>query len=425
MIASELCNGWPRARRWGAAIALVMFTTLIGAPGCATEGGATKQPAARPVDVEAFSRASGDAPTTRGAPATAAADEVVASAPATAPAAVQLPVAAADAPRPVQPGQEIVIESLIGQISGRPIFADAFLAPIDDQLRREGERLPRNEFLPRAQEIVNQRLREVVINELFLAEAEAALTQPQKMGLLAYLKDLQEKNIAERGGTLFGAQAKIASEQEMTMSEFEAAQKNSVLIGNLLYQRISPRVIVSWRDVEREYELRKAEFNPPALVTFQRLQLEDASQKEQIEQVTTRLGGGESFSDVVQSLGLSEFVTVLGGGPLRMGPAGISDVEVNEAFKPALARLKGEAGETTEAIARQGRTVWLHVEKVEQPPGKTIYDVQEELIATLKAQRENEERNKYIATLLQKGIYDELDAMSRRVLAVVDMRYSR
>ena len=97
---------------------------------------------------------------------------------------------------------------------GRPIFADELLEPISDQLQRESERLSAAEFMQRARSIIHERLVQVVLNELFLAEAEASLTEQQKMGLLAFLKDLQEKNIAERGGTLFGAQQKIAREQK-------------------------------------------------------------------------------------------------------------------------------------------------------------------------------------------------------------------
>jgi hypothetical protein len=353
-------------------------------------------------------------------PPTTAPSERTGSAPTTRPAAV---VAA----RPLRAGDEMVVESVIGQVSGRPIFADELLEPISDQLQRESERLSAAEFMQRARSIIHERLVQVVLNELFLAEAEASLTEQQKMGLLAFLKDLQEKNIAERGGTLFGAQQKIAREQEMTIEQFEEAQKNELLIRNLLYERIQPRVIVSWRDVQREYELRRSEFNAAAQVTLRRLTLNNAEQNELIEQVKSRMLAGNSFDSIVEDLSLQEYVSAVGGGEgkFTMTSANLGDLQVADAYKAALAKLKTEAGQTTEALEVRGDTLWLHVASIDQSAGRTLFDVQEQLIGELRARREEEERDKYVRTLFEKGIYDELDAMSRRVLAVAILRFGR
>lgn len=412
-----------------AACGAAMMLASLG--GCASDGGPTAN-SSRMVSIAAFSDGPEQSPATQAGPVTnseSLASSAPASAPTTSPAAAPVkPIPSATpvelTPRPMSPGDEAVVESVIGQVSGRPIFVDAFLEPIADQLRQEGLRLSQNDFIKSAQAIINKRLSEVVLNELVLAEAEASLSQEEQMGLLAFLRDMKEKTIAKAGGTLFGAEQKVNQEQEMTLSEYEEAQKNATLIQKLLYDRIEPRVIVSWRDVQREYELRKSEFNPPATVTLLRLQLSDTEQAALIEQAKTMLGDGVAFKDMVRLLSLDEFVSPLGGGAMRIGPGGLSDVEVNEAFKPALSKLKGQQGEVTEFIARQGRTVWLYVEKIEQPPGHSLYDVQEQLIAELRARRTAEERDKYVRSLFQKGIFDELETMSRRVLMVAILRYS-
>ncbi len=328
--------------------------------------------------------------------------------------------------RMLLPGQEAVIESVIGQVSGRPIFADSFLEPIADQLRQESERLGREEFIQRARTIISERLQQVVLNELFLAEAEASLTEQQQMGLLAFLRDLQERNIAERGGTIFGAQAKIAEEQEMTLQEFERAQKDDALIRNLLYRRVAPRVIVSWRDVQREYELRKAEFNPPATVTLKRLVLDPTSQADVIEQVRASFADGKAFDEVVETHSLQAAVSYVGGdGRFTLASESLGDVELAESLKIALAKLELKEGQTTEEVAMRSGSQWLTVEKIERRPAQTLFDVQERLVAELQARRFNEEYLKYIDTLFAKGIYDEMDMMVRRALAVVVLRYAR
>jgi hypothetical protein len=244
------------------------------------------------------------------------------------------------------------------------------------------------------------------------------------MGLMAFLKDMQEKSIAERGGTIFGAQKRIAEEQEMTLEEFEEAQRSEALIRNLIYERISPRIIVSWRDVQREYELRKSEFNPPATVTIKRLRLNAADQKEHVESVNSKLAAGASFDSIVTELALAEFVSFVGeNGRFTMASGSLGDLDVADALKAALGEIKPEAGQTTEAIEVRGDVQWLNIAAIEQPPAKTLFDVQQQLIAELQARRFAEEQRKYVDSLFEKGIFDELETMLRRALTVALMRY--
>jgi hypothetical protein len=108
-----------------------------------------------------------------------------------------------------------------------------------------------------------------------------------------------------------------------------------------------------------------------------------------------------------------------------MGPGGLADIpDISADYKPALAKINAESGQTTGAIELAGRTVWLHIEKVEQPPARSIFSVQEQLISQLRARRENEELQKYINSLFEKGIYDEIETMQRNVLAVAVLRYA-
>jgi hypothetical protein len=415
-------------RRWRRALSAGCVAAALVLCSChhATTVGGVKP---RTVSLAEFSHdpteAAAAVSTTRGAAATEP-TTTAASAPAPNEIPPVEPISEAARFRPLRPGDEVVVESVIGQVSGRPIFVDEFLDPVADQLRQEGERLPQTEFIEQARRIIHDRLMDVVLNELFLAEAEAALTPQQKMGLLAFLKDFQEKTIAERGGTTFGAQQKIAQEEEMTLEEFQEVQKSEVLIKNLLYERIQPRVIVSWRDIEREYERRRGEFNPPAQVTIQRLRLDSQTQKDLIEQVKGELAAGKNFTSVIEQLDLSGSVAPLGQGALAMGPGGLAEIpDISADYKPALAKISPEPGQTTEAIELSGRTVWLHIEKVEQPGAKSIYDVQEQLVGQLRARREFEERQKYINSLFEKGIYEEIDVMLRNALAVAVLRYSR
>jgi hypothetical protein len=260
---------------------------------------------------------------------------------------------------------------------------------------------------------VFDRLQEVILNELLLAEAEASLTDQQQQGLLAFLRDFQEKKLAEERGSRSRLEHELQLEG-ITPDQLMEFEKNRVLLQNLLFEKIRPRIIVSWKDVQREYERRKAEFNPPTRVTLKRIRLDDASQPELIAQVKSRLAAGDDF----------ETIAIAAGMPFETGPGGVSDIaDLNESYRAALSGLS--EGQTTTAIEASGRTQWIHIAKVDQPPMKTVFDVQREIEGQLRARREREERERYLRTLFDKGIYSEIDEMAKRVLDVALARYGR
>ena len=320
----------------------------------------------------------------------------------------------------LEPGQPVIIDQLIGQVSGRPIFVDALLDPLADQIRQEARRRRPEDFNRWVQQRVVDRLQEVILNELLLAEAEAALTEQQQQGLLAFLRDFQEKKLAEERGSRSQLERELQLEG-ITPEQLLEFKKNEVLLQNLLSERIAPRVIVSWKEVEREYERRKGEFNPPARVTLKRIRLENESQAEQIAQVKARLAAGDDFSAIAKDVGMphdGQWDT------FPVGPGGVSDIaDLNEAY---LAAMKGlQEGQTTEPIEVSGRTQWIHIAKLEQPPPKSLYDVQREIHRDLRVRREREERERYLRTLFDKGIYSEVNEMAQRVVEVALRRYGQ
>lgn len=322
------------------------------------------------------------------------------------------------ATRRLQPGEPIIVDSVIGQVSGRPIFAHSLLEPIADRLRQEGRQTTAGEFLARATQIVNQRLRELVLNELFLAEAEASLTPQQQQGLLALLRDVQERTVAEGAGSRALRERQLREESGLTIAEYLEIRRSEMLISNLIAEKIRPRVIVSWKDVQREYARRFSEFNPPARVTLKRIRL-FGDQREQIEMVRQRLAAGDDFDVVAAEAMPGEDAT---WDTFQMGPGGVSDIPIAEAYKPHLANLS--TGQTTAAIDLEGRVVWLHVAAIEQPPGRSLFEVQRSVQDHLFRRRFAEERERYIQTVMEKGIYDELDQMLQRVMVVAMMRFS-
>jgi len=262
----------------------------------------------------------------------------------------------------------------------------------------------------------------VVLADLFLAEAEASLTPEQQMGLLAFMRRLKEDLISHSEGLETTAQRR-SQEEGKTLEQTVEERRDAALISKQIADKIKPRVIVSWKDVEREYARRYAEFNPPARVILSRLRLDgkDPADAKKIEEVKAKLAAGEDFKAVCEAVAPKDYSTL---EPLLMGPGGISDVEVNPKYKPALAAIK--VGQTTAPIEMADSVViWLHADSIDQPPGQSLFEVQRMLAREIEARRSQEERAKYIDALFERGIFDDLREMGQRALIVARLRYER
>ena len=321
--------------------------------------------------------------------------------------------------RPTEPGETVVVDSLVGHVNGRPVFADDFLEPIEDRLLRAAEETSGVERQQVFRVIINDWLQDVVTNELLLAEAEASLSFDEQRGLFAWLRMMYDEEIRRGGGTRSGAERRRQQSGE-NLDEYLGGQKDMVLIHQLQQSKIQPRVIVSWRDIEREYKRRFEEFNPLATVTLARIRLNPVTQAALVNDVKARLAAGEAFAEIAEELGYAD------GGvweTFDMGPGGITDIEVSDAMKRALEGL--EQGDTSEPFALGSGLLWLHVVEMQRPGGRSIYEpaVQLGLRNSIRARRANVEWFRYVNSLLERGVYDELEDMAERLYQIAMLRY--
>ena len=125
--------------------------------------------------------------------------------PAPAPVAVRLDEPDPAAPGPPAPvaapappglggtaGEPRVLDALVGQINGQPVYADDLLADLDAQLAALGGRLEPGVFEQRAAELIDSTLRERLVNALILGEAERALTENQRAGVRYLVAERRE-----------------------------------------------------------------------------------------------------------------------------------------------------------------------------------------------------------------------------------------
>ncbi len=85
------------------------------------------------------------------------------------------------------------------------------------------------------------------------------------------------------------------------------------------------------------------------------------------------------------------------------------------------------AGDTSAPFQLGSGTLWLHVVSLEQPQSRSIYDtnVQIGLKNAIRAQRSQIEWQRYIDSLLEEGIHDDLEQMADRLFEIAKSRYGR
>ncbi|MGI9013309.1 MAG: hypothetical protein ACR2GY_03575 [Phycisphaerales bacterium] len=334
------------------------------------------------------------------------------------------PLPAAD----IKPGDEIVADSLVGQINGRPIFANSFFAPIDARLRTFREQLTSLEFDQALMEAIGVRLQELVQSELLLSTAQSRLTDEQQQGLFRWLQEQQDRIEASGGGTRESAQAQLRDEfgGDVTIEDLVDDRKKRMLVQMIYEQEIAPRISVSWRDIERRYQQKYAEFNPPGRARIERIWIDRDQSPQQVDAIQQRIDNGESFSALVEELGTlasSNWYNVPAGG------LGASE-DFIELFRTQLAEL--ELGQTTqpfELTMSNGSTriVWLHIAELDSPPGRSIYEpeVQLALRAELEREQRRVEESRYFREHLAEDILTDVNALGERLFAIGQKRYRR
>jgi hypothetical protein len=324
--------------------------------------------------------------------------------------------------RRVEAGEVWPVEGLVGQVNGRPVFADSFFNPIEDQLIAIAAMPDRVEARRVLVTVVARQFQEVVESELVLAEAESRLSPEQQEGLFAWIRSLQEETIAERGGSRAEAERSLESEDSMSLEDFLQIERDKALVRRLLSQRIEPRTIVSWRDVVQEYERRKAEFNPPPSIRIGRIRLETATEEESIAKVRTMIGEGKGFGDIARALNLAE-----GGfwNRYELPANGIKGLELSDAIKQRLEGLKVD--QVSEPIEARGFISWLAIMEVESQEQRSLYDreVQLTLEGELRGRRRLIERERYIETLRSRWVTDDIQEMESRLIDIALQRYWR
>ncbi|MCP4833876.1 MAG: hypothetical protein GY895_03845 [Phycisphaera sp.] len=317
-------------------------------------------------------------------------------------------------------GMPYPVDGLVGQINGRPVFADEFLLPLEDRILRIVAERPIAQAVREVDRLVALRFEEYVNSELIIAEAESMLSTDQQQGVLAWLQGVQDQTITDRGGTRDSAASSIEDEFGIGFEEFMSQRRSVALAQDLLQKRVQPRAIVSWRDVEQAYRRDYADFNPPAKVSIGRLRLHRERESEQVAVAEQLFAEGTGFMEVIEVVEPGSDGEWL---ELELPPDGLAGTSLATKVKDRLDLERvGEVGESLE----QGPFVsWFTVLGIEQPPGRSIFDpsVQIGLENQLAGLRYSQEQSRYLDGLKDRWVAGDILQMRTRLLEISRARY--
>ncbi|HIO53217.1 MAG TPA: peptidyl-prolyl cis-trans isomerase [Phycisphaerales bacterium] len=322
---------------------------------------------------------------------------------------------------PTRVDTPVIVESLVGQVNGRPIFANEVLDPISDQLLilAEETKLDITAFKNKAIRHIENQMQTIVRSELLLSEAKSGMTKEERRGLFAYLERVREDLTSTAGGSQSAVTRQLLDEEGQTVEEYLDYKQQQALIRQVLQEAVAPHVQITWRDIRREWERHKSKFNSPAVVTLGMIRT-PSEDLDKVSLITKTFEAGASFEAVATSLGLPN------GGrwdSFELGEGGMADIEIADPIKPHIANL--EKGEIAGPVQLGSSRYWFSVLEFKKATTGTIWDpkIQMNLRRILYNRQSEIEEHRFLKRILAEGSFDELNTMVNRILHVAVTRY--
>lgn len=317
-------------------------------------------------------------------------------------------------PEPTAPEGLALIEAKVGDINGKPIYVTSFFEPIEARLTAESERLRLAAWRQTALAIIKERLDGIIMDELLRAEALAALSEQQRQGLRAFLSNFRRDTLSKNLGS-----AQLASQRGQNLDDTLREKEIETLVNLTLYQEISKRVNVSWRDIQQRYERDIDTYNPPPTAVFRLLRV--VTDPGAVETMDARVQGGEPF-EALASEDINTFRASDGGlvrsefdGPFDEGEFFGSD-ELNE--KARTLEVEQIAG----PFELGTYTCWLKLEAIEQE-SVSLYDAQLAINTELQVERRGQTRREYFERLFERARVSNYETLMIDLLSVAEDRY--
>ncbi|GAB4550065.1 MAG: hypothetical protein Tsb0013_11670 [Phycisphaerales bacterium] len=310
-------------------------------------------------------------------------------------------------------GEAVVVDRVVGQINGQPIFAEEFYRDSARRWLEESRTIPVRQWTQNLRTYTEETLYLRLREELLLAEFRASLSEPQRAGVLAFVQGLRDEQIRLRGGSEQEANRRFLEEQGVTLDHAIQNQAEREFIYQQLRNTIARRVQVSSRDIELYYNRNLDEYQPAPTATL-RQAFAPKDNPERIAEIDALFASPEPLPE---GFGTVTRVELSPGGVAEttfFGPA-----PLNEAARTL------SAGASVGPIELGSNLWWLRMESIESPPHRSLYEAQLEIEDTIRAQRLAEEEAKYFERLLARSNVSEINLMVAGLLDYAIERFYR
>jgi hypothetical protein len=318
-------------------------------------------------------------------------------------------------------GDRLVVDQMVGQINGKPIYAEEFFRDMDARLRELSTRMPLRQWIKDVRTDIEASLWDQTRDELLLAEFRSTLTPEMRVGVLAFVEDIQSRITAGAGGSEEQANERALEEEGLTLREKVKTESERSFVLQQLRRSIANRVYVSSRDIEQYYDQNHDKFNPPPIAVFTVIRI-PADDSGAIARVESRLAAGDAFVDVAAAesgwaVDKANQHRVIIEAPSFQEQEFWAIEELNTPTRQL------SPGQATGRITARGAAWWIALTEIERPAGKSLYDVQLEIEKALRAERLRAEEIRYFQRLLAKSNMSDMQDMTTRLVEYAAVRY--
>lgn len=315
------------------------------------------------------------------------------------------------------------MDVMVGEVNGQSIYASRILAPFHEQFSVWGEQLSQSDFVHRAQPRIASRVYLVIRDALLIGEAERELNEAQRTALKMHMEKQRAELLRKWGqGSSALADARIREATGQSLDEALEDIRRGTLVTHYLRQKVNSQIHVTRLDIEREYQKRYAEFNPPPVRVVHFIYARNRQDADIIDQAlkqddfkTVAAQVENSYRRNEQGLWGEVKGDVLFGTESRVDPR-----------DQAMVNLK--AGEHSDRIEVRGQFWWVYVESITQEASQPLTsEVQLKLRDEIYNARRSLLQNKFESELFDSNGFDaeRLGRIEGAILEVAVSRYAR
>ncbi len=164
------------------------------------------------------------------------------------------------AARPLPPGEKLSVAALLGSVDGRPIFVQTIFNMVDSDLKREAaDSRNLQYFKQQAMGTLARAIHNKVDTMLLLTQARRRLTSDQKKQVAAYVRVQEAKLLAQYMGSEERANRALKRQGTSLDRRLESI-RNKATLELFISHTISPRIVVTRRDLIRYYRRHISKF---------------------------------------------------------------------------------------------------------------------------------------------------------------------